>query len=38
VPHQHGKRLTFIAGLRHDGIVAPCVIEGLINSDSFAPG
>jgi hypothetical protein len=37
VPHQHGKRLTFIAGLSHEGILAPCVTEGPINSDSFAP-
>jgi hypothetical protein len=36
VPHQHGKRLTFIAGLSHEGILAPCVTEGPINSDSFA--
>jgi transposase len=36
VPHGHWKRLTFIAGLRHDGILAPCVIDGPINSDSFA--
>jgi transposase len=31
-----GKTLTFIAGLRHEGILAPCVIEGPINSDGFA--
>ncbi|ATE64731.1 hypothetical protein COO09_15855 [Rhizorhabdus dicambivorans] len=35
VPHGHWKTLTFIAGLRHDGIVAPCVIDGPINGDSF---
>ena len=27
--------ITFIAGLRHDGIVAPCVIDGPINGISF---
>jgi transposase len=35
VPHGHWKTLTFIAGLRHDGIVAPCVIDGPINGTSF---
>jgi len=35
VPHRHWKTLTFIAGPRHDGIVAPCVIDGPINGDSF---
>ena len=34
-PHGHWKTLTFIAGLRHDGIVAPCVIDGPINGESF---
>ena len=34
-PHGHWKTLTFIAGLRHDGIVAPCVLDGPINGDSF---
>jgi len=36
VPHGHWKTLTFIAGLRHDGIVAPCVLDGPINGESFA--
>lgn len=35
VPHGHWKTLTFIAGLRYDGIVAPCVIDGPINGESF---
>lgn len=35
VPHGHWKTLTFIAGLRHDGIVAPCVIDGPINGETF---
>jgi transposase len=35
VPHGHWKTLTFLAGLRHDRIVAPCVIDGPINSLSF---
>ena len=28
VPHGHWKISTFVAGLRHDGMVAPCVIDG----------
>lgn len=36
VPHGHWKTLTFIAALRHDGIAAPCVIDGPINGTSFA--
>ncbi len=36
VPHGDRKTLTFIAGLRHDGIVAPCVFDGPINGESFA--
>jgi transposase len=35
VPHGHWKALTFLAGLRHDRIVAPCVIDGPINGVSF---
>jgi transposase len=35
VPHGHWKTLTFLAGLRHDRIVAPCVIDGPINALSF---
>jgi transposase len=35
VPHGHWKTLTFLAGLRHDRIVAPCVIDGPINGVSF---
>ena len=36
VPHGHRKTLTFLAGLRHDRVVAPCVIDGPINGVSFA--
>ena len=35
MPHGHWKALTFLAGLRHDRIVAPCVIAWPINSLSF---
>lgn len=36
VPHGHWKTLTFLAGLRHDRIVAPCVLDGPINGVAFA--
>ncbi len=35
VPHGHWKTLTFVAGLRHDGIVAPFVIDGPMNGAIF---
>ncbi len=35
IPHGHWKTLTFIAGLRADGLVAPWVIEGAMNGDAF---
>ena len=35
VPHGHWKTLTFLAGLRHDRIVAPCVVDGPINGVTF---
>jgi transposase len=35
VPHGHWKTTTFVAGLRSTGIVAPFVIDGLINRDAF---
>jgi transposase len=35
VPHGHWKTLTFVAGLRCDGVVAPCVFDGPINAESF---
>lgn len=35
VPHGHWKTMTFLAGLRHNGIVAPCVIDGPINGAVF---
>ena len=34
-PHGHWKTLSFLAGLRHDRIVAPCVIDGPIHGVSF---
>ena len=35
VPQGRWKTLTFIAALRHDRVVAPWLIEGPINGDSF---
>jgi len=35
VPHGHWRTLTFLAALRHDGITAPCVLDGPINGTSF---
>lgn len=35
VPHGHWKTMTFLAGLRHDGIVAPFVIDCPMNGDIF---
>jgi transposase len=35
VPHGHWRTMTFLAALRHDRIVAPCVIDGPINGESF---
>lgn len=35
VPHGHWKTTTFLAALRHDRIVAPWLVEGPINDESF---
>jgi transposase len=35
VPYGHWKTLTFIAALRSDRIVAPCVLDRPINATSF---
>ncbi|SEJ34157.1 DDE superfamily endonuclease, partial [Nitrosomonas eutropha] len=35
VPHGHWKSTTFIAGLRHDAITAPLVLDGLMNGAAF---
>jgi transposase len=34
-PHSRWTTMTFIAGLRTDGIVAPCVFDGPINGKLF---
>ncbi len=35
VPYVHWKTQTFVAGLRCDGTVSPCVLDQPINSASF---
>ena len=35
VPHGHWLTSTFIAGLRHDGIVAPCLFNCAIDGELF---
>ena len=35
VPHGHRKSTTFVGGLRHDRIVAPCVIDGAMTGELF---
>ena len=37
VPCGHWKTLTFVAALRHDGIVAPFVLDGPINVSGVPP-
>ena len=34
-PYGHWKTTTFLAGLCHDGIVAPLVLDGPINGEAF---
>ena len=34
-PHGHWRTMTFLAGLRTDGLSAPCVFDGPINSRCF---
>ncbi len=35
VPHGHWKMTTLVAGLRHNGITAPLVVDGPMNGDVF---
>ena len=35
VPHGHWMTSTFIAGLRHDGIVAPCLFNCAMDGELF---
>ena len=35
MPHGHWNTSTSIAGLRRDGLVAPCVFDGAINGEAF---
>lgn len=34
-PHGHWKTSTFVAALRHDGVIAPGIFDGAINGDLF---
>ena len=34
-PHGHWSTSTFIAGLRQDGLTAPCVFSGAVNGEMF---
>ena len=34
-PHGHWKTITFVAGLRNDGMVAPLVVDGPMNGTIF---
>jgi transposase len=34
-PHGHWKTVTFVAGLRIDGMVAPFVVDGPMNGETF---
>jgi transposase len=35
VPQGHWKTLTFVAGLRRNGMTAPCVVDGSMNGTTF---
>ncbi len=35
VPQGHRRTFTFIAGLRCDGITAPCLLDGPVDAESF---
>lgn len=35
VPHGHWRTSTFVAGLRQDGLIAPLVLDGAINGETF---
>ena len=35
IPHGHWKTLTFVAGLRVDGLIAPWLIDGAMDGDAF---
>lgn len=35
IPYGHWKTTTFLAGLCHDGVIAPLVLDGPIDAESF---
>ena len=34
-PPHHWKTTTFVAGLRRDGVIAPCVLDGPMTGEMF---
>ena len=34
-PYGHWKTTTFVAGLRLDGVIAPCVLDGAMTGEVF---
>jgi transposase len=34
-PHNHWHTTTIVCALRHDGLIAPCVLDGPINGETF---
>ena len=34
-PHGHWHTTTFVCALRSDGLIAPCVLDGAINGETF---
>jgi transposase len=35
VPHGHWKTITFVVGLRNNGMIAPFVVDGPMNGPTF---
>lgn len=35
VPHGHWKTVTFVAGLTHDGFIAPMVLDSAMDGEAF---
>ena len=35
LPHGHWKTITFIAGLRLNGVAAPALVDGAMNGETF---
>jgi len=35
IPHGHWKTLTLVMGLRHDGAIAPWIVDGAMTGEAF---